>query len=118
MESIHPDALRRKGRGQGMDPFLHFLSRLVREGEGKDLTGSCPPGTDQIGDPVGEGHGLSGPGTGHDQEMFMLLKDGFFLIVIERVKDRVLWFFFLDRNLILFFFLFENLFRGWGLFAF
>ena len=55
-------------RDELVDPNLHLVGGLVREGQGQDLRGPGPPGGDQPGDPAGDHLGLAGARPGDHQE--------------------------------------------------
>ncbi len=53
-------------RYQLADPALHLLRRLVSEREAQDVCRVHTQFVDDVGVPVGECLGLSGPRSGHD----------------------------------------------------
>ena len=69
------------------DPFRHLPGGLVREGDRQDLAGRHPAFADQIGDPVGQGAGLSGACPGDDQHRTLGSKDRLSLDVVEAVEE-------------------------------
>ena len=48
-------------------PLLHFVGRLVREGDGEDAVRRCAA-TDQLGDAIGDHPGLARPRAGQHQQ--------------------------------------------------
>ena len=53
---------------QRLDALTHFRCGLVREGDGENLPGGCPPGCEQMGDAVRQHAGFARPGPGDDQQ--------------------------------------------------
>ncbi len=53
-------------RNKLADPALHLLRRLVSEREAQDVCRVNTQFVDDVGVPVGERLGLSGPRSGHD----------------------------------------------------
>ena len=55
-------------RNELIDAGLHFLRRLVGEGEGQDFRGTSAAGGDEPGDPPRDHLGLARPRSGDDEE--------------------------------------------------
>ena len=53
---------------QRLDALTHFRCGLVREGDGENLPGGCPPGCEQMGDAVRQHASFARPGSGDDQQ--------------------------------------------------
>ena len=67
MEGGNPHVLCTRA-DQRLDALTHFRRSLVREGDGENLPGGCPPGCEQMGDAVRQHAGFARPGPGDDQQ--------------------------------------------------
>ena len=67
MEGGNPHVLCTRA-DQRLDALTHFRRSLVREGDGENLSGGCPPGCEQMGDAVRQHAGFARPGPGDDQQ--------------------------------------------------
>ena len=74
MERAHPDALCTEAH-QRIHPLAHFLRRLVRKCNGKDIPGIHASLIDQICDTVGQHPGLSRPRSCQDQKRTIRMQD-------------------------------------------
>ena len=70
-------------------PRLHLGGRLVGEGEAEDLLRAGPLGGDEPGDAAGDDLGLARARARHDQERALAVGDGFELLRIEALEDRL-----------------------------
>jgi hypothetical protein len=64
-------------------PLPHFTGGFVGEGDGKDGLGRHAPFSDQVGDLRRDDPGLSGAGSGEDEERRTLVEDGLELFRVE-----------------------------------
>ena len=80
MECVHPDTVR-LGTNEAVYPVPHFLGRLIREGDGQDLSRTDAE-LQHMGNAAGQGLRLSGPGAGHNEHRPFYLLHRFQLAVI------------------------------------
>ena len=70
-------------------PLAHLPRRLVGEGDGANVAGGNPAGTDQMGDLAGDDAGLAGAGTGQHQEGTGGVADRLVLFGVESVHPGI-----------------------------
>src|SRR5690625_1794821 len=75
------------GADELFDALAHLRGGLIREGDREDLPRQRAARCEQIGDPVGEHPGLSGAGTGDDEQLPAVVGDGLFLLRVEAVGE-------------------------------
>ena len=74
VERHHPHEPRH-ATDQPLDPLAHLPRRLVGEGDREDLSRLSLPGGQQVGDPIREHAGLSGPGAGEHEQGSLAVGD-------------------------------------------
>ena len=75
------------------EPFQNDGS-LIRNFKGRQSASSAPSChalADQMGDPMGQGHGLSSAGAGHHNKVVPLVENGGALLRVQGIKDWISW---------------------------
>src|SRR5262249_34936244 len=77
------------GAQQLLDPLAHLAGRLVRERDGEDPLRRDAANTYEVGDPLGEHARLAAAGTREHEQRPLGGGDGFALLGVQAVEDRV-----------------------------